>query len=293
LSASVDKIWQVEAGRAQAIADFKQALISLVQSKNEKDGEEHKIIFVIDELDRCRPDFALRILEIAKHFFNINNVHFVLGVNSLELASMIKKRYGSQADGKKYLEKFISLYVELPQYKYKNRVRKSSSILYVEKHSDEIGIDKEIEKALIFYLQNFPKISPDSIRKCQRLLAEVVILDRSNPELKKMPFGYIYLAIGILLLKSSRPEVFAKLEGGDIDLEEVLSACGLIMRRDMDYPEHHEYILDHVFRSCIAPKDFPDDKENSRGLWGMFGLDWPETEIQRTIRDKIKVFKLS
>ena len=62
---------------------------------------------IIDELDRCRPDFALETLERIKHIFHIKNVKFILVYNEEVLKSMIKTKYGIEVDTERYLHKFV------------------------------------------------------------------------------------------------------------------------------------------------------------------------------------------
>jgi len=63
-------------------------------------------IVIIDELDRCRPDFALETLERIKHIFHIKNVKFILVYNEEVLKGMIKTKYGIEVDTERYLHKF-------------------------------------------------------------------------------------------------------------------------------------------------------------------------------------------
>jgi predicted KAP-like P-loop ATPase len=65
------------------------------------------VYIIIDELDRCRPDFSLETLERIKHLFCVENVKFILVYNETLLMSMINNRYGSTIDAKRYLTKFI------------------------------------------------------------------------------------------------------------------------------------------------------------------------------------------
>ena len=70
-------------------------------------------MFVIDELDRCRPPFALELLERIKHFFSVQGVIFVL-VSSLEqLETAVRFAYG-EIDARTYLEKFYHLRLLFP-----------------------------------------------------------------------------------------------------------------------------------------------------------------------------------
>ena len=79
-----------------------------------KSGENRPLIVVIDELDRCRPSYAVELLETAKHLFAVNNIIFVLAVNRTELAHSIKALYGSGFDAEGYLGRFFDVDFRLP-----------------------------------------------------------------------------------------------------------------------------------------------------------------------------------
>ena len=72
------------------------------------------IILFIDELDRCRPDYAVDMLEVIKHVFDIENVKVVLVTNTKQLRAAINHRYGAEVDAQKYLDKFLKYNFALP-----------------------------------------------------------------------------------------------------------------------------------------------------------------------------------
>ena len=72
------------------------------------------LIVVIDELDRCRPSYAVELLETAKHFFSVDRVVFVLAVNRSELAHSVCAIYGSDFDAPGYLRRFFDVDFRLP-----------------------------------------------------------------------------------------------------------------------------------------------------------------------------------
>lgn len=80
--------------------------------KNITENLDKPLVFIIDELDRCKPEFAIRLIERIKHFFDIPNVAFVLSVNKHQLEQSINSYYGFK-EGTNYLEKFIDLTVLL------------------------------------------------------------------------------------------------------------------------------------------------------------------------------------
>lgn len=91
--------------------ELKAALQEL--SENVKADTGHPLVFIIDELDRCRPTFAIELLERVKHIFDIPDMVFVFGVNREELCSSIRSVYG-EIDADTYLQRFFDMEFLLP-----------------------------------------------------------------------------------------------------------------------------------------------------------------------------------
>jgi predicted KAP-like P-loop ATPase len=80
--------------------EFRTALAELPSILALSEDQAKPLVFIIDELDRCRPLFALEILERIKHFFNVPNVHFVLGVHLVQLQNSVVVAYGPHIDAR-------------------------------------------------------------------------------------------------------------------------------------------------------------------------------------------------
>lgn len=76
--------------------------------------EAERLIIFVDELDRCRPTYAVEMLERIKHFFDDERVVFVFSVNREQLAHTISNFYGSNFDSEKYLNRFFDYCFALP-----------------------------------------------------------------------------------------------------------------------------------------------------------------------------------
>lgn len=74
---------------------------------------EKRLIFIIDELDRCKPSFAVNLLEIIKHYFSDRNVVFVLAVDSSQLVHTVRKYYGQGFNAEAYLNRFFDYTISL------------------------------------------------------------------------------------------------------------------------------------------------------------------------------------
>lgn len=67
----------------------------------------NKLVIFVDELDRCRPDFAVRLLEQTKHLFTNENVILVFSTDSFQLAKAVGGVYGAGFDTSRFLERFF------------------------------------------------------------------------------------------------------------------------------------------------------------------------------------------
>ncbi|MEW5248697.1 KAP family P-loop NTPase fold protein [Microbulbifer sp. 2201CG32-9] len=75
------------------------------------------LVIIIDELDRCRPNYAVEILEKIKHLFLVKNVVFLLVMHKKQLEQSIKCVYGDAIEAQAYLQKFINFELSLPKNK--------------------------------------------------------------------------------------------------------------------------------------------------------------------------------
>ena len=99
----------------KAYEDSKKNIQSYVKALESISLNSEKVVFFIDELDRCRPDFAVEVLEKIKHLFSAKNVIFVISYNKSQLSKIISSVYGvDETDSLKYLEKFIHIEANLP-----------------------------------------------------------------------------------------------------------------------------------------------------------------------------------
>lgn len=113
---AVEKIAKIDIGSILDIfqteenteAEFKKELASLIP----KDG---RLVIFIDELDRCRPVYAVKLLERVQHFFDNEKITFVFAVNLYELKNTIQKLYGSNFNGDRYLDRFFDFVMSIPE----------------------------------------------------------------------------------------------------------------------------------------------------------------------------------
>lgn len=96
------------AGLRDDLEKFRSELKSFALMVSEDRGGE-PLYFFIDELDRCDPLYAIKLLESIKHFYEVPNIVFVLAVDRERLAGMVRSRYGDTYDEGGYLKRFVDL----------------------------------------------------------------------------------------------------------------------------------------------------------------------------------------
>ena len=73
----------------------------------------NRIVIFIDELDRCKPSYAVKLLEQVKHYMDDDRITFVFALNTLELQHTIRQFYGYGFDANRYLDRFFDIRASL------------------------------------------------------------------------------------------------------------------------------------------------------------------------------------
>jgi hypothetical protein len=90
----------------KGIEGFRQSLEIFAKAVD----TDKPIIFIIDELDRCRPSYAVEALEQIKHLFSVPGIVFVLSIDKIQLGNAVRGFYGSdRIEADEYLRRFIDL----------------------------------------------------------------------------------------------------------------------------------------------------------------------------------------
>lgn len=118
LDGGSEKVWEkalenlipkrvAEHQRANKSSDeFRERTSEAISALFTKNMKEPMFVFV-DELDRCRPLYAIRLLEDLKHLFAIKGIVFVVATDSAQLAHSVKAIYGAEFEARKYLRRFF------------------------------------------------------------------------------------------------------------------------------------------------------------------------------------------
>ncbi len=206
-----------------AIDAFQGALKALPSLLSKGDGSEARpLVIIVDELDRCRPSFALQILERVKHFFSVPSVHFLFGVHLVQLRNSIKVAYGADINAQLYLQKFINLTLHLVDdaIRYDDRV----ATKYIQYLFGAMQIPQD--QAALFAVPYFRHLAEGrglSLRSIEQIVSTYAIAQAFKDTTQYCP---IYVLVGLCALKVVSPELYIRAKAGTITFDDLRVALG-------------------------------------------------------------------
>lgn len=193
----------------ESFEKFKQFL---AQSTAYLKENNQKLVVIIDELDRCKPTFAIQTLEVVKHLFDVDNIVFLFAVDIQQLSHSISSVYGQGFDSVGYLCRFFDYIAKMPEPNISNYILDSiSSIEALEGMSDLSIYHGDKQKRFydilqIFFQQiyevfDFSLRDLDTVIQSYKIMVNNFLFNHDNIEAHMI---YIFF----LSLKYKQPNLF-------------------------------------------------------------------------------------
>ena len=244
--------------RKEAISDFRKALESLAEAMKkealgnadtadttEKDKDPslpRPLVVIIDELDRCKPTYALDLLEKIKHVFDANNVCFVLVTNAAQLEKVVESQYGV-TDASAYLEKFFQERLVLPETK-----SQAKNDRYIQHLLEEMMGHQQLS------LTHPVKMAISQIGVSMRGVERVAL--HFGWVLRVVSAGYpsraLFVMFVVCVVRALNADMYSRLRKGALSVEELakfLHWDGWAMR------EERKKASTDILRSAFPPKE--------------------------------------
>jgi hypothetical protein len=242
---------------SELIQSFRESLSDLPE--NLIDNISGRLVIVIDELDRCRPSFAVEVLEKIKHLFSVKNVVFLLVMNKQQLEEAIKSVYGAEIDAHTYLQKFINVETSIPKRvtdRYSNDIK-----LYIDKllQLHEIttwGDDQHIAEYLLPLAKHFNL----SLRQLEKVFTNLAIIYSTSGEnhLRIVP-----IIVFIAVLKVVNSNLYGNLLLGTISFSTIYEQLGFHELNEEDKDQRYlANLLSFVRFSMLSESEYQGVAEN-------------------------------
>ena len=214
-----ERLRQASEERA-ALAAFREVLSEVAGALAERqaeDGGAFPLVFIVDELDRCRPPFALSVIERIKHLFSVPGVCFVLVTHLPQLEQVVKGAYGTKVDAHTYLEKFYQLRVTLPEGRDLPPNQLSAYVAYLW-NALEIRFPETTQGPVVQQtLQELAKTHNLSLRRLERVMSHVVLVCAAAGPLHPILPA---LVTGLCVMRQTDPVLYRKARGKELTWEE-------------------------------------------------------------------------
>lgn len=221
--------FSVYRGRKKAMDSLKDAVQDFVRSNKPK-----KILCLVDELDRCRPDYAISYLETIKHIFDVKRAVFILAADRQQLENSAKKAFGADLDFEEYYRKFIHREVSLPEISKEHYAKLVQEYVdyYLERKGSRICImDLEYDRrANISRLVGALKLTPRQIQEVFRILGH--IFETTKDKRGILLWKLAVISILMAALKIGEPNVFHRLGSQSLEPQEAFEIFKNLLGED-------------------------------------------------------------
>jgi hypothetical protein len=235
----------------KSVKGFKQALSDLATAISDAE-KPLPLVILIDELDRCRPLYAVQILEAVKHFFSVPNVVFVLALDRKQLGYSICSMYGAGMDVSGYLRRFIDIDYNLPHPK-KGAFSKAQfarfGVIDLLKKRTTRDSPYEFDNLDTIFSELF-EILGCSLREQERSFALLSMAIRTTPT--NYPIHPILLG-ALIILKIKNHELYKDFVQKKVVYSDVLIFIGNTPAGKAFLSGHHGSVLE-AFLACSASR---------------------------------------
>ena len=209
----------------KAKKELKDSLREMSTKVKEKSGKP--LVFIVDELDRCRPTFAIELLERIKHVFDVPNMVFVVGINRDELCRSINSLYG-EIDANTYLQRFFHADLTMPEVNAKDYLQ------YVLGHYFRNGVmvfahTTQVDGFFHFFygLVNTGKLP---LRDLEHYIRHLYLIRNKVGSLHNETS--LLLLFVVIMVKMKRPEFYKKWVAKQASNSEILNAIAELLGKD-------------------------------------------------------------
>ena len=226
---------------------------------------EKPIILFIDELDRCRPDYAVDMLEVIKHVFDVENVKVVLVTNTKQLRAAINHRYGMEVDAQKYLDKFLKYSFALPD-KIVARFEEERALVAVEYFKQLIRNSRMAselqgligQRIILNFISDMIERNNISLRETERLVRFLEIYHSLSGGLNKVIWQYVLLRITGVFIFCFYPELMDDFNKHRVDTKDLARLFNLQSLPGVPLNSYHINFTDVIAVMLIMYSNIKD-----------------------------------
>lgn len=181
---------------------FREA-IETVRNGMKEIAKDQTVVIIVDELDRCLPTYAIKVLERIHHIFNgLENVVVIIAMEKKQIENSLHQIYGEGMDVDQYLKKFISFSVKLDNGSARNFIAKYPSFMdmFDIQENDEMesflrtitsGLDIRTQEKIFEKAESMHRLVATSEKMNSEILAFEILTLCIKEKMKIVDMGWI------------------------------------------------------------------------------------------------------
>lgn len=292
---AAEAFWKREDGRKAAMDQFHSALSQLTAPSKEGADDGKPLIVVIDELDRCRPDYALGVLEVLKHFFAVPKVHFVLGVNLEALEHMVGARYGRGVNAGDYLKRFVSLSLKLPEF-VDQQGEQRAQLRYFSVAAEEMGIVRALKEEAGEQLAFLAETRELSLRDIEKILTRLALMPQ-RAAADRMYKGWKTIIVSLVLMQVVQPGLYERALRGRVNIAEIDEFFGVrteMLDRETESYRSEASIIRELWQFALLDEaQLDEERRDAARAFDSFGARRAERILPAINRDFFSLFSVA
>ena len=197
---------RMESGRErrEAVQDFTDSLKSVA-------AEHERLVLVVDELDRCPPNYALEALADIHQLLSVEGVVVLMGVNRDELCHLVRSVYGPRFGADGYLRRYADLHIDLPALSHTDLSQFVTHLLH------EAGLSDRVGTPALRVLQLVAEVKACALRDLQQAVHLYALAVASDPPSDHPPAVWELSLAAMIVLRVADRTAYRKFVHGDID----------------------------------------------------------------------------
>jgi len=269
---------------------LKEMVEDLQKNENSNDRKFRPLIFFIDELDRCRPDYVIQVLEKIKHFFDVDGIVFVLAADMEQLGCSVKTVFGQNMKERNYLRKFIDLEYNIPSDNYVSeeycRYLSTETAIagIIDRNPGAEKLLEELQYSSILMASTFSL----SLSDLNVLFNSLYLIFLTSDELK---IETIALSVILISLKMRHVKLFNQVVNKERTIFYVINELNKIKRETANVKEYDKYFIER--RLILLSLKKISDEEYQHQLQSVPAVNHNElNNIYKIIKDKNRLHNI-
>ena len=207
-----------------SVQQFREALRDAVAKATASETETAPLVFIVDELDRCRPSYALRLLERMKHVFAAEGVCFVLVTHLEGLTAMVRREYGLQ-EADRYLDKFYQIRFDIQRI-LTTHGAKAPHVRYLDHLGQTMNLSRDELELVTIIVNSLVHVHGLMFRSQERVMLNLALFRRAHGRKRirrDIEEGRLVLGAGLCVMRDVDPDLYRDAARGRLDFNRALT----------------------------------------------------------------------